>query len=211
MGHDNSAFLVNIRTLLIAPSSREGCRNTSRKMHSRTCYAGDSRVPRMASRSGFSRRRTRRERDEGGCVLYRGAVDWVFHIFRARPTGRPAAARPFARPTGRSDKSGLLAERWLPLRCFGARRISSLNPYKGLLRFIERISVVPPWPDLLSDAFYANFFQPRPTPLTARWYFIASTWPARSNHSCIIPSTRPLSSEPRKLFIDGADVKRITT
>lgn len=64
--------------------------------------------------AGFSRRRARRERDVGAkedvsCI----EVQWIgYSIFSAlgRPEDQRWFARAPARPTGRSDKSGLLAE-----------------------------------------------------------------------------------------------------
>lgn len=157
-----------------------------------------------------------KERDVGAkedvsCI----EVQWIEYSIFSAP-GRSEDRRRLARAPARPEDPTKAAywpralARLASSQMFRRQAHKSLNPHKRLLRFTDEF--LPSLRCISRELFFRHV---RSTSairsLTARWYFIASIWPARSNHSCIIPSTRPLSSEPRKLFIDGVDVKRITT
>lgn len=207
-------FRPTIRTLLICPSSRAIETYGGRRAASDCIrYAGNSRVLRIHGKPSRFLLRTHatRERRKKMCLVSRCSGLSIPYFLRSadRKTGG-GSAEP-VRPPDRKIRQKRLIGRALPRlassQMFRRQEHKSLDSHKGLLRFTNFYHPSP------VRCILREFFSPRPAarPLTARWYFIASTWPASSNHSCIIPSTRPLSSEPRKLFIDGADVKRITT
>lgn len=188
-------------------------RNTWRKMRSRIRYAGNSRVLRIHGKPGRFLLRTR-ERRKKMCLVSRCSGLSIPYFLRSadRKTGGGSAGP--VRPPDRKIRQKRLIGRALPRlassQMFRRQAHKSLDAHKGLLRFTNFYHPIP-GPMHLTWIFFATSGLCRPAFDGSLWYFIASTWPARSNHSCIILSTRPLSSEPRKLFIDGADVKRITT
>lgn len=112
------------------------------------------------SRMAISLTNAHDEGNEGKrCVLYRGAVDWVFYIFCARPTGRPAAARRARSPARPEDPTK--AAYWPSVTSAGSssqmfRRHKSLDPHKGLLRFTEFLPSFPGPMHLAREFFFAT-------------------------------------------------------
>lgn len=154
-----------------------------------------------AQQPGFPCRRTRKC-NEGRMAVVSGYIGLSIPYFpRIRSTGK------LQRPARKTRQKRLIGRPVYLLDVSGrTSRYTCIKNYYDLpMNFC-------PHPRLSST----RIFSPREVSgrspsirLTYRGYPIVRQRPARSNHSYVIQSTRPLSSEAGKLFIDGAE--RITT